>query len=264
MKKKYSLEQRARQITKAYGITLLVVAAVLLIISFLMHLEPVQAKYAQWLTYLDDFEYQITTLEDKWMIVIVLFLLFLVRCILPFYPLSVILVISGVVFPSWIAFLINMGGMALGMGIRFYTGKEMGEGYTLKLLRKYPIFDVILEKNGLSNSVLLFLFRLFPGVPPNSVSQIYGSLEFPVKKYFLISLAGIAPRMLMYSFIGRSVTDPLSPSFLAPIIVLLTLSGISLLGFHAIIALSVHLQEFITKKKVPPAGFKPTDHENQA
>lgn len=229
-----------------------------------MHLEPVQAKYAQWLTYLDDFEYQITTLEDKWMIVIVLFLLFLVRCILPFYPLSVILVISGVVFPSWIAFLINMGGMALGMGIRFYTGKEMGEGYTLKLLRKYPIFDVILEKNGLSNSVLLFLFRLFPGVPPNSVSQIYGSLEFPVKKYFLISLAGIAPRMLMYSFIGRSVTDPLSPSFLAPIIVLLTLSGISLLGFHAIIALSVHLQEFITKKKVPPAGFKPTDHENQA
>ncbi len=261
MKKKNSLEQRARQVTKAYGITLLVIAAVLLVVSFLMHLEPVQAKYAQWMTYLDDFEYQITTLEDKWMIVIVLFLLFLVRCILPFYPLSVILVISGVVFPSWVAFFINMGGMALGMGIRYYTGKELGEGYTLKLLRKYPIFDVILEKNGLSNSVLLFLFRLFPGVPPNSVSQIYGSLHFPLKKYFLISLAGIAPRMLTYSFIGRSVTDPLSPSFLAPIIVLLTLSGISLLGFHAIIALSVHVQEFITKKKTPPAGYEQEHQE---
>ena len=256
MKKKNSLEQRARQVTKAYGITLLVIAAVLFVVSFLMHLEPVQAKYAQWMTYLDDFEYQITTLEDKWMIVIVLFLLFLVRCILPFYPLSVILVLSGVVFPSWVAFFINMGGMALGMGIRYYTGKELGEGYTLKLLRKYPIFDVILEKNGLSNSVLLFLFRLFPGVPPNSVSQIYGSLHFPLKKYFLISLAGIAPRMLTYSFIGRSVTDPLSPSFLAPIIVLLTLSGISLLGFHVIIALSVHLQEIITQKKTPPAGYE--------
>lgn len=262
MKKNDSLEQRARRITKAYGITLLVVAAVLIIISFLMHLDPIQAKYAQWLTYLDDFEYQITTLQDKWMIIIVLFLLFLVRCILAFYPLSVILVISGVVFPSWLAFFINMGGMALGMGIRYYTGKEMGEGYTLKLLRKYPIFDVILEKNGLSNSVLLFLFRLLPGVPPNSVSQIYGSLKFPVKKYFLISLAGIAPRMLMYSFIGRSVTDPLSPSFLAPIIVLLTLSGISLLGFHAIIALSVHLQTFITSKRKPPAGYTPTDKKD--
>lgn len=259
MKKKYSLEQRARQITKAYGITLLVIAAVLLVVSFLMYLEPVQEKYAQWLTYLDDFEYQITTLKDKWMIVIVLFLLFLVRCIIAFYPLSVVLVISGVVFPSWLAFLINMGGMALGMGIRYYTGKEMGEGYTLKLLRKYPIFDAILEKNGLSNAVLLFLFRLFPGVPPNSVSQIYGSLHFPLKKYFVISLLGIAPRMLMYSFIGRSVTDPLSPSFLAPIIVLLTLSGISLLGFHAIIAVSVHVQELITAKKNPPEGYAPTE-----
>lgn len=257
MKNKYSLEQKARRITKAYGITLLVVAAVLLIISFLMHLEPVQVKYAQWLTYLDDFEYQIATLENKGTILVVLFLLFLVRCLIAFYPLSVILVISGVVFNSWGAFFINMGGMALGIAIRYYTGKEMGEGYTLRLLRKYPIFDAILEKNGLSNAVLLFLFRLFPGVPPNSVSQIYGSLQFPFKKYMLISLAGIAPRILTYSFIGKSVTDPLSPSFLAPIIVLLTLSGISLLGFHAIIALAVHTQEIITAKKKPPEGYTP-------
>lgn len=261
MKNKYSLEQRARQITKAYGITLLVVAAVLLIVSFLMHLEPVQAKYTQWLTYLEDFEYQIATLENRGTILVVLFLLFLVRCLVAFYPLSVVLVISGVVFNPWLAFFINMGGMALGMAIRYYTGKEMGEGYTLKLLRKYPIFDVILEKNGLSNAVLLFLFRLFPGVPPNSVSQIYGSLNFSYPKYMLISLAGIAPRILMYSFIGRSVTDPLSPSFLAPIIVLLTLSGITLLGFHAIIALAVHTQEIITAKKKPPEGYVPAEPE---
>ena len=256
MKKKYTPEQWAGRITTAYGITLLVVAAVLLIVSFLMYLEPVQEKYAQWLVYLEDFEYQITTLQDRWMIVIVLFLLFLVRCLLPFYPQSVILVISGVVFNAWTAFFINMCGMALGIALRYYTGKEMGEGYTLKLLRKYPIFDTILEKNGLSNSVLLFLFRLFPGVPPNSVSQIYGSMYFPFKKYMLISLAGISPRILTYSFIGRSATDPLSPSFLAPIIVLLTLSGISLLGFHAIISLTVHLQEMIASRKAPPKGFE--------
>ncbi len=256
MKKKYTPEQWAGRITKAYGITLLVVAAVLLIVSFLMYLEPVQQKYAQWLVYLDDFEYQITTLQDKWMIVIVLFLLFLVRCLLPFYPQSVILVISGVVFDAWTAFFINMCGMAMGIALRYYTGKEMGEGYALKLLRKYPIFDTVLEKNGLSNSVLLFLFRLFPGVAPNSVSQIYGSLHFPFKKYMVISLCGITPKMLTYSFIGRSVTDPLSPSFLAPIIVLLTLSGISLLGFHAIIALIAHLQELLTAKKAPSQDFE--------
>ena len=249
MKKKYTLEQWARRFTKAYGITLLVIAAVLLIISFLMYLDPVQEKYAQWLVYLDDFEYQITTLQDKWMIVIVLFLLFLIRCLIAFYPQSVILVISGVVFNAWTAFFINMCGMALGIALRYYTGREMGEGYALKLLRKYPIFDAILEKNGLSNTVLLFLFRLFPGVPTHTVSQIYGSMKFPFAKYMILSLIGIAPRMLTYSFIGRSATDPLSPSFLAPIIVLLTLSGIALLGSHAILSLASTLQGRFGKRK---------------
>lgn len=239
----------ARRITKVYGATLLVAAAVLLVISFLMHLDPIQQKYNEWLVFLKDFEYQITTLQDKWMIVIVIFLLFLLRSLLAFYPQSIVLVISGVVFNSWAAFLINMGGMAFGIALRYYTGKEMGEGYALKLLRKYPGFDTVLERNGLRNSVLLFLSRLFPGVPVNSVSQIYGSLCFPFAKYMIISLCGIAPRILAYSFIGRSATDPLSPSFLAPIIVLLMLSGTSLMGFHLIIALAMRLQNILSQKK---------------
>ncbi len=242
----------ARRITKIYGATLLVAAAVLLVISFLMYLDPVQQKYNQWLVFLKDFEYQITTLQDKWMIVIVLFLLFLLRSLLPFYPQSIVLVISGVVFHPLTAFLINMIGIGGTMALRYYTGTEMGEGYTLKILRKYPGFDAVLRKNGLSNAVLLFLFRLFPGVPVSSVSQIYGSLDFPFVKYMLISIGGIAPRILTYSFIGRSATDPLSPSFLAPIIVLLMLSGTSLLGFHLIIALAMRLQNALSRKKELP------------
>lgn len=243
------MEELAKRITKVYGATLLFAAAVLLVISFLMYLEPVQDKYSQWLVFLEDIEYRITTLQDKWMIVIVLFLLFLLRSLLPFYPQSIVLVISGVVFHPFIAFLINMIGIGGTMALRYYTGVEMGEGYTLKLLRKYPGFDAVLRKNGLSNAVLLFLFRLFPGVPVSSVSQIYGSLDFPFAKYMLISLGGIAPRILTYSFIGRSATDPLSPSFLAPIIVLLTLSGISLLGFNLIIAVAFRLQNLLSEKK---------------
>lgn len=249
MKKKYNPEELAKRITKVYGATLLVAAAVLLVISFLMYLEPVQEKYAQWLVFMDDLEYRITTLQDRWMIVIVLFLLFLLRCLLPFYPQSVVLVISGVVFSPWISFLINMVGMGMGIALRYYTGQEMGEGYSLRLLRKYPGFNAALKTNGLSNAVLLFLFRLFPGVPIPSISQIYGSLHFPFSKYMFISMCGIAPRMLTYSFIGRSVTDPLSPSFLAPIIVLLMLSGTSLMGSHLIIALAIRLQTAFTKRK---------------
>ena len=47
---------------------------------------------------------------------------------------------------------VHMIGIGGTMALRYYTGTEMGEGYTLKILRKYPGFDAVLRKNGLSNA----------------------------------------------------------------------------------------------------------------
>ena len=87
----------------------------------------------------------------------------------------------------------------------------------------------ILEAKGALSPVLLFVFRLVPSFPINTISQLYGSMEYTYWKYILISLAGFAPKLLSYSFIGRNVYDPLSWSFILPIVVLLVLSGLSIL-----------------------------------
>ena len=72
---------------------------------------------------------------------------------------------------------------------------------------------------------LLFALRLVPFCPLNTFSHLYGTFEYPFAQYMLLSSAAMAPRLLTYSFIGYSVYDPLSSSFIIPMVVLLVLSG---------------------------------------
>jgi uncharacterized membrane protein YdjX (TVP38/TMEM64 family) len=47
--------------------------------------------------------------------------------------------------------------------------------------------------------------------------------------YCLFSVLGFLPRIITWSIIGVNITDPFSVKFMAPIIILLIISGISVL-----------------------------------
>lgn len=81
---------------------------------------------------------------------------------------------------------------------------------------------------------MLFALRLIPGFPLGSVSRIYGSLRFPYWRFILLSAAGFAPKLLSYTFMGTNVFDPLSSAFLVPLMIVLTISGASLLCVNLI------------------------------
>ena len=48
-------------------------------------------------------------------------------------------------------------------------------------------------------------------------------------------MLGYAPKLFSYTFIGVYVFDPLSVKFFVPIIVLLIISGVTVLGVNALI-----------------------------
>jgi uncharacterized membrane protein YdjX (TVP38/TMEM64 family) len=50
-----------------------------------------------------------------------------------------------------------------------------------------------------------------------------------------LSVLGFLPRVVLWSFVGSNIFDPFTPTFMAPIIVLLIISGISLLIWDAVL-----------------------------
>ena len=125
------------------GITCFIGAAVLAVLFNVMRVNTIQEKYAQYLVFLSDFEASVEALENKWLIIIVIFLLFILRSLSEVIPYAIIYMTTAMVFPPRQSFLINLVGMVFTAAFRYYTGIQMGEGYLNKILKKNPIISRI-------------------------------------------------------------------------------------------------------------------------
>ena len=223
----------------------LIVALLLVIWSFLAKVTFFRDSYEMIIANLTRAQQYIAHLQYKWLIVIVIEMLFAMKTILP-VPLSAIFMISGIVFPFWGAVVINGIGMVILMTIKYYWGFYVGGGNLGKLVRKIDKIRNLFEKGfSIPNTVMLFVFRLVPSFPVNSISQLYGSIKFSYGTYIAVSMVGFLPKLMSWSVAGRNVFDPFSFRFTTPLIVICTISGLSILCINKI------MTEYINNKDNP-------------
>jgi len=216
------------------GLALIALAAGIYVLLRLSKVEEIKLWYADIQARLLEFEEMIAAIKYWWLFLLVLALLYCIKSIVPIISTSVLCIITGIVLPVYIAFPLNIAGLITVFTIRYFMGRKFGGGNAEKLIYKNSTIRSIMEHGGKGNPWLLIAFRVFPNFPVNSVSQLYGGMKFKYSNYILLSLLGFAPKLLSYTFIGRNVFDPLSGSFLIPIIVILIISGASLLFINAI------------------------------
>ena len=222
------------------------VAAALTVILFLLQIDSVREKYDQYLYILQEFEMRVAALQSRWLIFIVILLLFLLRSLSMMYPYPMIFIITAMVFPPYQSFFINLFGMAFTFAFRYYTGYEMGEGTINFALKKYPAILNAIDEGGKGNPVILLALRMVPSLPINTISHFYGSLEYSFPKYMALSMLAYIPKLISYSFIGENVYDPFSAEFFVPMIVLFIFTGICLLVLRTILGIS---SKIINKEK---------------
>lgn len=220
------------RILKISSIACFIVAAILIVIMILLQIDSIRVKYDEYLYFLEDFENKVAALKSRWLILIVIFLLFLLRSLSMIYPYSIIYIITAMVFPPLESFLINLSGMAFTFSFRYYTGVEMGEGTINNVLKKYPYIMSSIEAGGKGNAIVVLALRMIPGVPINTISHLYGSIDYPFMRYLFLSAAAYVPRLISYSFVGNNVYDPFSAKFFIPLITLLIFTGICLIIFR--------------------------------
>lgn len=227
------------------------VAAVLVVILCLLQIDTVREKYDEYLFVLQDFEMRVAALQSRWLIFVVIFLLFLLRSLSMMYPYPMIFIITAMVFPPYQSFFINLLGMAFTVAFRYYTGYEMGEGTLNFALKKYPDILNAIDEGGKANPVILLALRMVPSLPINTISHFYGSIEYPFLRYMIVSVAAYVPKLISYSFIGNNVYDPFSADFFVPMIALLAFTGSCLLVLRAFLGITVRFRGNDDKKNKP-------------
>ena len=221
-------------IMNAAGIALLISAAAVSVVVYLLRYDQLWLWYKVYQEKLLEAEQFIQSLGISWKFVLAMLIVFLVRAFIPFLAVSAICVLTGVVLPSYWALIVNFLGIIIMMSIKYFEGMKFGSGHAWKIISKNERARKIIESSGKVNKALLFALRLIPGFPLGSVSRIYGSLRFPYWQFILLSAAGFAPKLLSYTFMGTNVFDPLSSAFLVPLVIALTISGASLLCVNLI------------------------------
>lgn len=227
-------EKLAQKIVKLSGFLLLIVAVLLLAWSFISRNEVLQDWYAEYQAILYEFQQRVIYLEDKWIIIIIIESLFLLKSIIPF-PMSFMFIVSGMVFPVYYALLIDISGLCILLSVRYAFGYRLGGGRTHRFLKRNPALQRFFERDGKGNPLLLFFLRLVPSVPVNTISQLYGAMKFEYPQYIAISLLGFSPKLISYNFVGNNVYNPFSAKFITPLIILCIISGVSMLAVNRVL-----------------------------
>ncbi len=122
-------------------------------------------------------------------------------------PASLIYIAVGMCFPAHWAILINAVGIIIEVSVSYFFGIIMGGPYVKNKLEKNKYGEKILklqEKNKLS---AIFVIRVLPVFPIDLVSLLLGAVRMKFLHYFLISLGGILPRVILFTVLGDGIYD---------------------------------------------------------
>jgi uncharacterized membrane protein YdjX (TVP38/TMEM64 family) len=232
--KKRTKEEKRSLVLKIVSIACFSVALFLVLLTYIVTLPQIQSQITEIEDWFNKLEAFIGSL-NKLFAFLTVTALFLVTGFSPFVPLSVLFISSGLVFPAPLAALINVFGFAILVSVKYGWGKKLGGGGAHKILVKSEVVYDFMDLGGKGNWWMLVILRFVPFIPINTVSRIYGATAMNYWRFCLFSVLGFLPRILIWSIIGVNITDPFSVSFMAPIIVLLLVSGISVLVLRTLL-----------------------------
>lgn len=119
-------------------------------------------------------------------------------------PAMMIYVSVGISFDIPTALILNLIGLSVEVTTTFFLGRFLGGEYVTKMLQKNKGGRKLLNTKAKTKNSFLFAVR-FTGVPIDFTSLFLGSSDYKFLPYFLVSILGIYPRVLLFTIIGDSV-----------------------------------------------------------
>lgn len=152
--------------------------------------------------------------------------------ILLIIPASLLSILAGSIFGPYEAFALSMISCYFAGTIAFFLARVLGKTFVQKLLKdKTFAIDSNVEKHGFK---IMFMMRLSTIFPYDPLSYAAGLTKIKYWDFIFATLLGIAPEMLVYSFMGKNLRHPFSFKFIAPIVAVAIIAIISYYTYKSI------------------------------
>ena len=136
-------------------------------------------------------------------LIFILIYSFFILCSFPFA--SLLSMINGFLFGTWVGGTISIIGGTLGaFGIFILAKFFFLETIKSKFLNKYPNIENYFNNNGLE---LMILIRIIPAVPFFLQNLILAGLGANNKKFFFTTLLGLTPWSFIFGSIGQGLDE---------------------------------------------------------
>lgn len=142
-----------------------------------------------------------------------LLLFYVLKSATIFFPLLVLEMAAGYLFPAPEALTINLLGILIVLTIPYWIGHAVGIQQINKLAAKYPKFQAIMEKQRDHSFFLCFFLRIISCLPGDIVTMYLGATHTSFRQNLLGGALGILPGMILATFMGVSIQNPTSPAF---------------------------------------------------
>ncbi|MEQ1920324.1 MAG: TVP38/TMEM64 family protein [Elusimicrobiota bacterium] len=132
---------------------------------------------------------------------VVFILLYAASCI-AFLPVSVLTFGAGALFGVGPGFALVWIGATIGACSSFLIGRHWLRGWVEKRLARYPLFTAIDAAVSVQGGRVVFLTRLTPLFPFNTLNYAYGLTRVKFRDYAIASFLGMAPGTLLFVYAG--------------------------------------------------------------
>lgn len=145
------------------------------------------------------------------------------------FPIIILQVAAGLVFPLWAALLLNILGTAIAYTIPYLTGRFSGSAATERLMHKHPKVKEIINMQHNSLWFPSFILRAVSCLPADIISMCLGSIKVPYIPYIVASVVGTLPGLIPATTAGMSILDPTSAVFIFSVILTVLTSILSII-----------------------------------
>lgn len=152
-----------------------------------------------------DVEALLSQFDKTGIIVAVVLGLYFVKGLIFVLPASVIYVAVGVILDTWLAIGVNVAGIIIEILAAYFLGRFLGKDYVYRLLSKKEAGRKILATNFQDKKWLIFVTRLLPVFPIDFLSLFFGATKSNGLMHFILSVAGLAPRVILFTIIGDNL-----------------------------------------------------------
>ena len=143
---------------------------------------------------------------DKLPVLIAMILaVYIIKALVFVVPASVVYVAVGAIMNPVLAVFVNLTGIFIEVSVTYFLGRFLGKDAVYKLLSRKETGRKLLAKDIQSKASVLVSIRAIPAFPIDFVSLFYGASGCKYLKYAVLSVAGIAWRVILFTLLGDAI-----------------------------------------------------------